>query len=340
MTDRDPRAATPYRPTLSAIAQQAGVSIATVSKVLNHRPDVSAQTRRRVEQLLDHHGYPRRDREQPWLARSNLVDVLMIGMDDPWASQVLSAFEAAAREAGLGIVPAPVGATTVPGEVLRRILARGSRGMIFVFADLAPRQRALLETAQVPYVLVGHGEAVPDGVRTVGIDYRAGTRVATEHLIDLGRERIALIVGSRGRLYDEDRVEGYRDALRERGIVVDPALVRTMEVFSEDCSRAETLGLWALDEPPTAIVAGTDMIAVGVFAALQELGLRPGQDVGVVGFDGRPEAAWLRPPLTTISQPLDEIARAAISLLTDERAGWTHTVRGTLVIRGSTVPRS
>lgn len=323
------------RVTLATISRRAGVSVATVSKVLNGRPDVAPATRRRVMGLLEASGYVGRPVGRSDPAARAFVDLLMIDLDDPWAARVLSEFEWAARRHGLHIVPSVSWMRSASDTLIDHIVSGGSRGVIAVFADLSAAQRRRLDDAGVPFVAVGAGAPHP-ATRAVTIDFRAAVRAATEHLIARGHERIGLVNGTRGLDYSDQRLMGYLDAMRRAGAVPDPGLVRHGR-FDAEVARLETRALLDLDPPPTAIIAGSDTMAIGTYRAAAEVGLSIGSDLAVVGFDDRPEASWMDPPLTTVRIPVDRLAAAAIEVMLEPvpPVDRSPSIAGTLVIRAS-----
>jgi LacI family transcriptional regulator len=323
----------PYGParrglTLAAIGRRAGVSAATVSKVLNGRPDVAAATRRRVQAVLDAYSYPGGNRRN-----DHLIDVVLIELDDPWAARVLAEVERAARRSGLGIIPSACDTQSISDELLTRVLARNCRGLITIFADLSEMQQRRLRAHGLAHVVVAGGRP---GGSTIDVDFRTSVREATEHLLATGHHRIGLLLGPRALTFTEERRLGFVDALSRAGRSLDPALVRWGR-FDQETAADHTRSLLELPDPPTAIVAGSDTMAIGVYAAVEAAGLRVGADVAVVGFDDRPESRWLVPSLTTIRMPLSQLAEAAVDhLLARGPSDRPARLPGKLIIREST----
>jgi len=219
--------------------------------------------------------------------------------------------------------------------LIDHIVSGGSRGVISVFADVSAAQRRRLDDAGLPFVTVAASAPQP-ATRSVMIDFRAGVCAAAEHLIAQGHERIGLVNGDRGLDYSEQRLLGYLDAFRKAGTVPDPRLVRHGR-FDAAVARSESRALLELDTPPTAIIAGSDTIAIGTYRAAEDMGASIGSDLAVVGFDDRPEALWMDPPLTTVRIPVDRLATAALDLMLKPTlpAGRCPSITGTLVIRAS-----
>ncbi|MFK0280955.1 LacI family DNA-binding transcriptional regulator [Streptomyces sp. NPDC090499] len=330
-------------PTLAVVAREAGVSVPTASKVVNGRDDVAPETRRRVTEALERLGYVRRPRFDATKAPT-LIDLVVQALDSSWSGAVLHGVEEAAYEAGLEVIVSAGPARTRAGRPERgwldKLTARGSSGVLFNLAELSEAQYAWLEHHRIPYVLIDPVHEPPAGVVSVGAANWQGGVTATEHLLALGHERIAVIAGNRRRMCSGARVSGYRAALASAGLRPRGEYVRHAG-FDEDTARQRMRELLDLPEPPTAVFACSDRMALGVYAALAERGLRVPDDVSVVGFDDLPEARWGAPALTTVRQPLAEMAATALRLLVrmmhGDRPEGTRTELSTrLVERAST----
>ena len=325
------------RPTLATVARIAGVSLPTASKVLNGRPDVATATRRRVESVLQQMNYVppvRRLRDG-----AELIDVVFPFLDGSWSAAVLAGIEAEARRAGLAIV---LSTTGLPGDHdwVSKLPARRSRGAIIPLGHLTGAERAQLDRMRIPYVVVDPVQPQGPDTPSVSVDNRAGARSAVEHLLGLGHRRIAMIGGPDSRLFCRSRLAGYRDALAAAGLPYRPDYVRDGG-FDPEPSRRATLELLDLPEPPTALFLCTDHIVFGVYDALHARGLRVPEDISVAGFDDLPEARWVEPKLTTVRQPLAELAAAATRLIVRLMHGDPVAVRrielpATLIVRAST----
>jgi LacI family xylobiose transport system transcriptional regulator len=325
--------------TISKIAEAAGVSVPTVSKVLNGRADVASQTRARVEELIRRHGYRRR--RGPGGGRSSMIDLVFHELDSAWAIEVIRGVENVARAEGLSVVLTESGGEQTPREAwVDAVLARQSTAAILVFSDLAPEQRARLAARDIPFVVVDPaGDPGPD-MPAVGSANWNGGLAATRHLIELGHRRIGVIGGPRPVLCSKARIDGYTSALDAAGIEIDPALIRYGD-FHVESGRDRGRELLRLDDPPTAIFAGSDLQAMGLYEAARELGVRIPEDLSVVGYDDLPVARWVGPPLTTVRQPLTEMAeeatRMALALARGERpANLRLDLATDLVVRRST----
>ncbi|MEY9214992.1 LacI family DNA-binding transcriptional regulator [Thermobifida halotolerans] len=302
---------TPIRSvTISAIAAEAGVSAPTVSRVLNGRGDVAPATRERIESLLRARGYRRRGSRTG--ERVGLLDLVFNDLDSPWAVEIIRGVENAAHAAGGGIALSAIHRqASSTRQWLENVRSRASDGAILVTTDLHSTLRAELEELHLPVVVIDP-VGVPDlAVPTIGCTNWAGGLSATRHLIGLGHRRIAFVEGRPELWCSRARLDGYRAGLETAGLDVDSALVVPGDFDYESGFRAGEQ-LFDLAEPPTAVFAASDQMALGVYEALRRRGLRVPDDVSVVGFDDLPQARWSSPPLTTVRQPLAEMGRLAV----------------------------
>ena len=327
---------------MADIADEAGVSISTVSKVLNGRSDVAPQTRARVQRLLGRHGYAARGRGRPG-HNGGLLDFVINELDSPWAVELIRGAEEVAQGAGMGLVVSAIhGRTPLARQWLRTLADRGSRGAILIVSELSRRQEAELRRLGIPFVLV-HPVADPGpDVPCVSSTNWTGGLTATRHLIELGHRRIAMIGGPPRRLSARARLDGYRAALEQADLEYDQELVRDGD-FGHELAYRHTLDLLELPVRPTAIFAGSDHQALGTYQAARLRGLRVPEDLSVVGFDDLPFAEWVGPKLTTVRQPLADMtalaARMVLQLLDGEQPDIHQVELATrLVIRESTAP--
>ncbi|SDT34283.1 transcriptional regulator, LacI family [Friedmanniella luteola] len=340
----DTRAST--RITLASVAREAGVSLPTVSKVLNGHHDVAEQTRERVEQVIRDTGYQRVTRR----AGKPTIPVVELVFDDvvsAYSIEILRGVTDAASAHDVDVVVAKFGrfGDRRPDAELwaRRSRLAGRAGIISVTTEMTSDHLDAFERARLPLVLIDPVNPPPrQDTVSVGATNWAGGMTATQHLTALGHRRIAYIGGEPGATCSQARLYGYHAALAQAGIAQDPQLVRSGH-FDAETGYAATLELAALDEPPTAVFAGCDASAVGVVEAARTLGLRVPEDLSVVGFDDTYVAEHCFPKLTTIAQPLEEMGRVALRTLLRLADGDTpeshHVELATqLVERASTAP--
>lgn len=333
MTDRP-------RVTLAAIAAEAGVSLATVSKVLNGRTDVAPATRARLEEHLARHGYTRRGSAS---RRNDVVELVFHELEPSWSMEVIEGVEDVAHAAGLSVILTVSGDRHAPSaDWIDGVLRRRPVGVVLVFSDLPEGFREKLRARGIPFVIVDPaGDPSPD-VPSVGSANWSGGLMATRHLIELGHRRIAAITGPEDMMCSLARVDGYRSAMNAAGLPIDPTLIRFGD-FHPTGGERHARDLLDLPDPPTAIFAGSDLQALGAIAAGAAAGLRVPDDLSVVGYDDIALARWMSPQLTTVHQPLRRMGEEATRLalrLADGAAPETlrMDLATHLVVRGSTAP--
>ncbi|WP_432877513.1 LacI family DNA-binding transcriptional regulator [Kribbella sp. CA-245084] len=331
-------------PTLAAVARRAGVSVPTVSKVLRARPGVSAETRERVGTVLDQLGYPRgaTGGHQSSLLGAALVDVVVTEIGTGWASRWLTALDEACRPHALSMV-----VTSLVGRAhrlypeqqwLAQLARRGTTGVIGVMTEFTTTQLDYFRANGLPCVVIDAHQQ-PTGVVGLRVSNYEAERRATQHLIDLGHTKIALILGLATSIESDQRHAGYRHALEEAQLAYDPLLVGHGN-FTGSGGLQATAALINSGVEFTAIVYASDRMAVAGMGLLAHQGYHIPDDVSVIGFDGTIECELASPPLTTLSQPVEAMARAAVSHLTEspEDAPGTIELMGELLIRSSTAP--
>jgi LacI family xylobiose transport system transcriptional regulator len=325
------------RPTLSRVAEEAAVSVSTVSKVLNGRGGVSGATRLRVESLLQEHGYSRRNQVQP---TSQFIELVFNRIDSDWALEIIVGVEKVAREAGMSVLLTESGDRHSPGpEWVSGVLARQPAGVILIFSGLSRDDRRMLRTREIPFVVIDPaGDPAPD-VASVGTANWSGGYMATRHLIELGHRDIAIVTGPDDMLSSTARLSGYRAALDAAGIEVPAEYVVAGE-FHHEVGLVRGRELLDLARRPTAVFAGSDLQALGVYEAARERGIAIPDELSVVGFDDIRPAAWAGPPLTTVRAQIMEMAETATRLVLrmrdDEAAHDRIELATRLVVRSST----
>ena len=314
LQDAGPRTAT-----IATIADEVGVSVTTVSKVLNGRADVAADTRARVEASLRAHRYQRRTRRQP--VGTGQLDVVFHQYNSAWTMEIICGVEAVTAPADVRIGLSHLDGRHRPAQRwLDGVLARRPLGVLFVLCTVTDAQRHQLERQRIPFVVVDSDSATSASVPTVGANNWNGGLLATRHLIDLGHRRIAVISGPADVLCSRARVAGFRSAHDDAGLPVDPDLV-CYGNFYVDGGYEHAMRLLTGPDRPTAVFAGSDLQALGVYRAAGKLGLNIPRDLSVIGYDNLPVAQWVGPALTTVNQPLREMAGTATRMLLDLARG-------------------
>ena len=330
------------RTTISEIAAKLGVSVPSVSKVLNGRSDVAPATRLKIEKALQEHNYQRHSK-QTGTASAPLLELVFHELDSAWSIEIIRGVQNAARRNGLGVVLSDLGGRHSPQQRwMDEILARRPLGVILVLSTLTPAQRRQLDTRGIRYVVLDTDGEPPGDVPAVGSNNWYGGLCATRHLLSLGHRRIAMISGPEDVLCSRARVDGYRAAHAEAGVPLLEDAIRWSD-FSVDGGFEHGTALLSRDERPTAVFAGSDMQALGVLRAAREHNLEVPRDLSVVGYDDLPLAAWVGPSLTTINQPLTEMAETAVRMVVDIARGTDPHPRSVelstqLVVRESSGP--
>ncbi|GAA4450344.1 LacI family DNA-binding transcriptional regulator [Phytohabitans houttuyneae] len=336
-----PPVAKPGSATIATIADEVGVSVTTVSKVLNGRTDVAPETRARVEESLERHRYRRRASRQA--ATSQQIDLVFHEFDTAWAIEIIKGVEAVTAGAKVDIVLSQLGGAHSPSQQwLDTVYGRRPLGVLLVLCHLAPAQQRQLQRQRIPFVVVDTDSATSAMVPTVGSNNWNGGLLAARHLLELGHRRIAVISGPEDVLCSRARVAGFRSAHDEAGVQVDPELVRFGN-FAAYSGNDHGLELLRRPDRPTAIFAGSDIQAMGVMRAARQLGLDVPRDLSVVGYDNLPMATWIGPALTTVNQPLRDMAGTATRMLLDlargeELATSRIDLVTELIVRESTAP--
>ncbi|NBE97925.1 substrate-binding domain-containing protein [Nonomuraea sp. KC401] len=331
--------ASPRRATLATVAASAGVSVATVSKVLNGRSDVAPATRSLVEALLRQHDYVAPTPRRADVTGLGSVELQFDADLNAYSTEIIQGAVAAAAEAGVGVVVSIRRADRTAAWA-RGLVAAGRRALIAVTSELTTGQLAALAKARLPLVLIDPLNLPRTRVTSIGSTNFAGGLAATQHLLSLGHRRIAYVGGPAAAACNQARLHGYRAAMEAEGAPVLPGYLQAGHFRYHD---GVTGGAAVLDLPraPTAIFAASDETALGIMEAARARGLRIPEDLSIVGFDDTQIAQMASPPLTTVRQPLREMGgvalRTALRLAAGEKIDSHHVELATgLVVRGST----
>jgi LacI family transcriptional regulator len=328
--------------TIRDIAELAGVSIATVSRAVNGRGDVSEGTRAMVRRIAREHGYTAsRDARGLSTGRTGLIGVTLPVIHPTYFSAIVASVAEALDEHDMRIVLCPTKHQhDREVSLIERLMHGTTDGAILVLPAESGSELLALVRQGYRCVVVDPSEQPDEGIPAVSAAHSAGADQAVRHLLGLGHRRIAAITGPRGRMATEERLRGYYAAMAGAGVLPEAQLVAESD-FQVEGGFAAAARLLELPDRPTAIFAFNDPLAIGAMRAARARGLRVPEDVSIVGFDDTNEAQFVTPALTTVRQPLAEMGRMAVSLLVrlleDQTPDAVHLELATkLVVRSST----
>jgi LacI family transcriptional regulator, galactose operon repressor len=340
LDETQPRA----RLTIRDIAGLAGVSVATVSRVMNGRGDVAPGTRELVQRIVRENGYTTSRAARGLAAgRTGLIGATVPLVYPAYFSFILSGAAEALSERDMRLVLCPTQhehAREV--TLLERMMHGTTDGGLLILPQESSDELESLLLHGYRFVVVDPLQPLNESIPAVSCAHSAGADAAIKHLLGLGHRRIAAITGPRGWVATEERVRGYHAALAAAGILPEPALVQETN-FEIEQGRRAARHLLDLHERPTAIFAFNDNVAIGVLQAARERGISVPDELSVVGFDDVEAAEIVTPALTTVRQPLAEMGRMAVSLLErlieGQRIEALHVeLRTQLVVRQTTAP--
>jgi LacI family transcriptional regulator len=332
------------RATIHDIAEEAGVSVATVSRVLNQRDHVAPETRELVSQIVRDRGYVvNRSARNLQFGRTGLVGLLVPLVHPDYFSTIVAGATEALYEYDLRAVLAPT-EHKHDREVtlLDRLMHGTTDGALLVLPEESSEELERLLDSNYRFVVIDPRLPLDARIPAVSAAHSAGADEAVRHLLELGHRRIGVITGPRDWVATEERRRGYHAALASVGILPEPSLEIEADFEIPGGVRA-ALRLLDMAEPPTAIFAFNDNLAIGAIQAAGARDLRVPEDLSVVGFDDSEHASLITPALTTVRQPLAEMGRTAVSLLRrlldGQRFETLHLELGTrLIVRTSSAP--
>ena len=327
-------------PTIAEVARRAGVSVSTVSHVVNGTRKVAPGTAHAVQAVIDAVGYrPNVLARSLKTASSRSVGIAISAIANPYFSDIICAVEAECARLGMMVFLSDT--QDDPQRELAVVTAFDQRRVdgVILAPSADPERRALayLRAARLPCVLV---DRTPDpSFDQVGVNNREAMRALVAHVAGFGHRRIGYVGGHPGFATTLERIEGYRAGLQLAGVSFDPSYLVTGSATTASASEA-TSALLSLADPPTAIVAGNNMATIGAVRAIRSRGLQVPANVSVVGFDDFEWADCFEPRLTLVAQPCEEIGKRAASLLIERIAnprGAPQSVRldARLIIRDS-----
>ena len=304
------------------VARHAGVSIATVSATLNDLNPVSAETRRRVWEAVKAVGYsPNAVARSLRLGKSRLIGMILGEITNPFCSALVRAAERVAQTAGYSIIICNSD-DDVERELtmIDQLRAQHVAGILITAIGQGAAYVRHLARSDLPPLVTIDQRVLGLDRDFVGVDNRAAARMLTEYLIRLGHRRIAMISGREGLWTADERIAGFRETMATAGLPVDSSLC-VQTAYQSDAAARATVPMLTRPDPPTAIVGGNNVIALGALQAIVDLGFRCPDDISVAGIDDVPWSGLVRPRVTTAAQPIEEIATVAVEWLLQRIAG-------------------
>ncbi|MFH1929207.1 MAG: LacI family DNA-binding transcriptional regulator [Chloroflexota bacterium] len=328
------------RVTIADIARRAGVSKTTVSRVLNDKPDVDANTRERILSIIEETGYvPNPAATGLVTGSTKLLGLLVSSLYHPWVLEIIRGVAKAIEDTAYELVLYTTSSAQGNQELFARALNSGlTDGLVVMLPPDGEEFLSSLYRGGFPIVLIDD-RGLSHGLPCVKAANQTGAYEATRHLISLGHREIGFVNGPEEYGCCRERLVGYRLALEEAGLAFSPQLIRYGD-FSQPAGFAimeEWLGTGSI---PSAVFVGSDEMAFGALEAIKARGLRVPDDIAIVGFDDVPLAARADPPLTSVCQPLHAMGAKAMEMLLEQIAGKDVSLEGVeleteLVVRES-----
>ncbi len=329
------------------VAKHAGVSVGTVSNVINHPDMVSAETRERVRAVIERLGYVRSESARQLRAgRSRIMALLVLDMGNPFFVDVARGAERAARKAGLGVMVCNSGQSAdEEADYLGLFAEQRVRGVLLTPADATGRNIEAFRRHRIPFVLV---DRVAEGTTecSVSVDDVMGGALAVRHLVDAGHRSVAYVSGPPDLHQVRDRRQGALNALAEAGLAPETLRELPTEHLTVSAGRDAGARILGLADRPTAVFCANDLLALGVLQSMYAAGVRVPEDIAIVGYDDIEFAAAAVVPLTSVRQPAVTMGAMAAELLLEETesesaADHEHrrvVLQPELVVRRSSLP--
>jgi LacI family transcriptional regulator len=301
--------------TILDVAAKAGVSYGTVSRVLNNNPNVNEKTRQHVLAVIEELGYEVNRQARGLVnGRSGLIGILVQDMGTSYIGEIIRGIDVELEMAKYDLV---VYTTHRENAKEAGYVANLTQGKVDGLLLILPRNpvdyMGVLQKRRFPFVLIDH-QGIDDKGPSVAATNWQGAYTAVEYLINLGHKRIGFITGVLDLKCSQDRLEGYRSALKTHHLPLEDELVVNGDFFQSSGVTAAKV-LLELPQPPTAIFASNDVMAMGVMDIARHMGKRVPEDISVIGFDDIPQASMVYPALTTVRQPLEQMGRVATQML-------------------------
>lgn len=305
------------RLTIAEIAKLAGVSTATISRVLNGKSDVNEKTRRRIQRIIKRYGFtPHALARSLSLKKTNNLGVIIPHTADylfssPYFAELIRSFGQQVNSCSYRLILSTTSEERSSSEVYNELLYGAVDGLLVLDVRVGDERVCWLKGAGIPFALVGQ-DPKAEGISFVDSDNEQGAYQATKHLIELGHEEIFLMNGPRGHWVSQSREQGFRRALKEVGL--SPSGI-FYSPFTIEAGFALAQEVFKRSRRDFGLLAASDLQAFGAINALKQLGLKVGDQVSVIGFDDIPLAQFFDPPLSTVRQPIWQIGQEAAKAL-------------------------
>jgi LacI family transcriptional regulator len=325
--------------TILDVAKAAGVSVSTVSRVLNNKVDVSLETSEKVQQVIEDLGYASSLAARGMRShRTNVIGLVMPDVSSLYCIEILRGVNRAIAKLDYDLIVYTNGDISKYGtaDQERRYVSLLNGSITDGVIVVTPAAQDF--TTDAPLVIIDPNNESPDFPSVISTN-REGALDAMNYLTGLGHRRIGFITGRLELISAVRRLEAYKEGLAAAGISIDNSLIQVGDYSTEttvDCARA----LLGLPDPPTAIFASNDMSAMGVYQAANEAGLKIPENLSVIGFDNLHESSFLNPPLTTVDQFIEEMGTVAVEMVmklikNDPLTSRLHKIHTQFVVRGS-----
>lgn len=320
-----------FEPTIKDIARICGVGVSTVSRAINNHPDINVETKEKILNTIKEYGYvPNNSARNLKRVDAKAIAVLVKGISNPFFTSMISVIEEECKKKHYALELSHIEADEDEVDVaLKVVKEKRLRGIIFL-GGLFSHTDDKLKKLTVPFVF-STAASIPENISKnqfsdIGVDDRKESTRLIDYLIQLGHKDIAILVAeAEGESIGRLRLDGYKDALRANHVQVNEKLIchadKNIDHFSLENGYATTKKLLAANEKFTALFAISDTLAIGAMRAIMDAGLRVPEDVSVVGYDGIEMAKYFNPRLTTVKQPVEEMAKATVKLLFDIISG-------------------
>lgn len=308
----------PAPPTIIDVARESGVSYSTVSRVLNGYEFVKPSTRAKVLEAAKKLGYvPNQQARSLAGGRSNLIGVLVPGIDNGYISELMRGIDEELAKSGYNLILYTTRRQDGRESTYAATIMNGAAdGLLLVVPTTSSHYLPLLRQHRFPHVMIDQTDMSGESAFVDATNWQ-GAYDATQYLIGLGHQRIGFIAGLAGVSSGVDRQRGYQAALADHGLPLNPDLIVPGD-YLESGGYAATQALLSLPERPTAIFAANDLSAFGAMEAAAQRGLRIPDDISLIGFDNIPQTALVFPKLTTVHQPLEQMGQVAVKMLLEQ----------------------